>query len=301
MSAAKRLGLVAYSDDDSESELEVAAPPPPLPPRAAAPATPAAPAGPVAVVPEASVEDVPDVEDGVDEAAPAYGPALPAQVDDEDDEDDDEIPLLPFAPLALDPSTWRIPAPVANVSDMYTYADFVAAHLAAARPSAPEPAPPEPAAAAAPWIHALPSIPVPSSSLLVPASSVTLPPAPKGDPDPALAAKVAEWARLKAKGIHFNDAVVGARDFGNPALYRSMVEFLGLDEYGTGLGPALSNRVGEKGVVPLPDLLAKQQTEITARAQQRRQQEAAAAASAGPRTLSFVPASSATAGTYRRH
>ncbi|KZV99708.1 HCNGP-domain-containing protein [Exidia glandulosa HHB12029] len=58
-----------------------------------------------------------------------------------------------------------------------------------------------------------------------------IPPPPSGTPSATLTAKLAQFAALKSsQNKHFNDALMANRSFRNPHLYKSLVEFVDVDE-----------------------------------------------------------------------
>ncbi|KAG6848834.1 hypothetical protein H0H93_013593 [Arthromyces matolae] len=63
-----------------------------------------------------------------------------------------------------------------------------------------------------------------------------IPPASTDPPDPALAAKLAQFHQLKRDPTnpkHFNDSLMSNRSFRNPHLYAKLVEFIDVDERST--------------------------------------------------------------------
>ncbi|CAK5271775.1 unnamed protein product [Mycena citricolor] len=68
-----------------------------------------------------------------------------------------------------------------------------------------------------------------------------IPPASGAAPDPAIAAKLAQFQALKnaQPPRHFNDSLMGSRAFRNPHLYAKLVEFVDVDERTTNFPTAL--------------------------------------------------------------
>lgn len=55
----------------------------------------------------------------------------------------------------------------------------------------------------------------------------------RADVDPALAAKLARFHELKAAGTHIHTSLAKSRAFHNPHMYAKLVEYAGLDEWGS--------------------------------------------------------------------
>ncbi|TPX44546.1 hypothetical protein SeMB42_g04289 [Synchytrium endobioticum] len=60
-----------------------------------------------------------------------------------------------------------------------------------------------------------------------------IPPETDVDCDPDLEAKFEQWMKLKAQGMHFNTRLTRTHAFRNPSIMSKMIEFQGLDEYGS--------------------------------------------------------------------
>ncbi|KNE65353.1 hypothetical protein AMAG_10995 [Allomyces macrogynus ATCC 38327] len=303
MLGKKGLALVAYSDDDEDgtSDVEMATADPPAttttrPPNAPASATlsTATPsdqharaaqtaAGPA---PRSSALD-PDGHASSTSSpplGPALGPQLPppgAQIDG-----DGDVPMLD-APADVLPrlpvETWCIPV-VTDLTDTYaTYSDFIAAYLDAAPVAPGTSGAPSPPVSAPLWVPAAADdagAPPLSCSLFPP---IVTPCDRTAVPvDPGLHATLAEWAKHKVRGVHFNDVLLASPEFATPDLFRRMVAFLDLDESGSNLDQ------GEVPPVPMAEVLAKRQDDWAARAHRRQE--------AGARTqIQFVQSSSSSA------
>ena len=55
--------------------------------------------------------------------------------------------------------------------------------------------------------------------------------------DPAITAKLARFHELKKRGTHFNESLARNRAFHNPRIYATLVEWAGIDEYGSNYEP----------------------------------------------------------------
>ncbi|KNE66460.1 hypothetical protein AMAG_11597 [Allomyces macrogynus ATCC 38327] len=297
MLGKNRLALVAYSDeeDDETSDVEMAPAGPPttttIPSRP--PSTAASTAlstttprdqnaqpprdGPVAgPVPRPSVPD-PNDHASSPVLGPALGPQLPppgAQMDG-----DGDVFMLDVPADALPAETWCIPV-LTDVADTLTsYSDFIATYLDAAPVAPGTSSAPSPPVSVPLWV------PTVADDNGTPLSCSLLPPvtAPRERAvvpvDPGLHATLAEWAKHKARGVHFNDVLLASPEFATPDLFRRMVAFLELDEGGSNLDK------GEVPSVPMAEVLAKRQDEWAARAHRRQE--------ASTRTqIQFVPSSS---------
>ncbi|ORZ32844.1 hypothetical protein BCR44DRAFT_1225489 [Catenaria anguillulae PL171] len=252
-----------------------------------------------------------DVDD--DDQAPILGPQRPSP-QHSPKQSPPAVPVLP--PFQLDTSSWIIPV-VSNVTDMYSYSDFIA-HFMHGRQmtSQQESIVESPTRRSSHDSHSSPrkSAPpsalstLPSSSFASAAASCQLfssftpspiaipPPAPASKIDPALLDKLKQWTHLKhTTGQHFTDAVLRAPNAGNPAVLHKMVAMFGIDEYGSQFSPLhpwerQSADDGGRGREKLKrgeflTELAKRQAQVAARAQQQRQSDTAS----GVRpTISFV-------------
>ncbi|TPX37503.1 hypothetical protein SmJEL517_g00724 [Synchytrium microbalum] len=63
--------------------------------------------------------------------------------------------------------------------------------------------------------------------------SYGIPPEPDAECDPDLEAKFENWMNLKLNGMHFNTRLTKTHAFRNPSIMSKMIEFQGLDEYGS--------------------------------------------------------------------
>lgn len=57
-----------------------------------------------------------------------------------------------------------------------------------------------------------------------------MPPSPAGSPRPSTTAKIEQFLRLKAQGIHFNEKLAASPALRNPGLLGSLRDFAGIDE-----------------------------------------------------------------------
>ncbi|GJJ78090.1 hypothetical protein EMPS_10449 [Entomortierella parvispora] len=61
-----------------------------------------------------------------------------------------------------------------------------------------------------------------------------IPPEPEGEVDPDVQAKIEGFQKVKEqRGIHFNQSLMKNKNFRNPHIYTSLVEFVALNEFGT--------------------------------------------------------------------
>ncbi|KAJ3375478.1 hypothetical protein GGF31_004597 [Allomyces arbusculus] len=178
-----------------------------------------------------------------------------------------DLPADIFLPLPDE--TWCIPV-ITDVTDtLATYSDFIAAYFDAAPVAPGTSGAPSPHVSAPLWVPAAADdagAPPLSCNLFPP---VTTPRERAAVPvDPGLQATLADWAKHKARGVHFNDVLLASPEFATPDLFRRMVAFLDLDE-------------------------TKRQDEWAARAHRRQE--------AGARTqIQFVPSSSSSSRTARK-
>ncbi|KAJ3361705.1 hypothetical protein GGF32_007027 [Allomyces javanicus] len=302
MLGKKGLALVAYSDedDDETSDVEMAtaeapttASIPPRPPSAPASATPSTtvnsnqhahpPQKPVAGPaprPSAPVPDGHASSTSSPALGPALGPQLPppgAHLDSDGDVSMLDAPSNVLPPLPAE--TWCIPVVTDLTDTLSTYSDFIAAYLDAAPVAPGTSGAPSPPVSEPLWVPAAvddAGAPPLSCSLFPPVAAVRDRAAVPVDP--GLHATLAEWAKHKTRGVHFNDVLLASPEFATPDLFRRMVAFLDLDEGGSNLDR------GEVPPVPMAEVLAKRQDEWAARAHRRQE--------AGARTqIQFVPSS----------
>ncbi|KAJ3354724.1 hypothetical protein GGF32_002403 [Allomyces javanicus] len=311
MLGKKGLALVAYSDEDDDDTSDVEMTPvdtptitstPPRPPSAPASAAPSTattsnqhahpPQEPVAgPAPRPSAPD-PDGHTSSTSSpvlGPALGPQLPppgAQIDNDGDVSMLDAPADGLPPLPVE--TWCIPIVTDLTDTLATYSDFIAAYLDAAPVAPGTSGAPSPPVSTPLWV------PAAADDAGVPPLSCSLfPPVTAGreravvQVDPGLHATLAEWAKHKARGVHFNDVLLASPEFATPDLFRRMVAFLDLDESGSNL------EKGEVPPVPMAEVLAKRQDEWAARAHRR--QEAGAWTQ-----IQFVPSSSSTSSRSAR-
>ncbi|GAA5944902.1 uncharacterized protein JCM15063_001985 [Sporobolomyces koalae] len=81
-------------------------------------------------------------------------------------------------------------------------------------------------------------------------SQFGIPPVPTGDCNPAVQAKLSNFEQLRrSRGLHFNDSLSSSKAFRNPRIYTKLVEFMDVDETGTGFDRAVWDRhaIGRDG------------------------------------------------------
>lgn len=113
-------------------------------------------------------------------------------------------------------------------------------------------------------------------------NSWELPPEPQTEVDPELQSKVAGLHAILERGIQFNERLQANQSFRNPHIYDKLVEFLGLDEFGTNFTKSWYDPLAFPSSIKGSRLTEAQKAAAKAKA---------VAQAANPRSnISFVPA-----------